>query len=80
MQNYVHARLDREEVKLLKELKAVTKETASALVKRGLRLVYEKDVCQAKTALERAGDLVGKYSSPFHDLSTNKKHMEGFGK
>lgn len=80
MQNYVHARLGREEVKILKELKAVTKETASAIVKRGLRLVYEQDIHQAKTALERAGDLVGKYCSPFSDLSTNKKHMEGFGK
>lgn len=80
MENYVHARLGREEVKLLKELKAVTKETASSLIKMGLRLVYEKNVKKPKNALEAAGDLVGKYSSRYGDLATNKKHMEGYGK
>lgn len=80
MENYVHARLGREEVKLLKELKTITKETASSLIKKGLRLVYEKNAKKPGNAFEAAKDLAGKYSSEYGDLSANKKHMEGYGR
>lgn len=79
MKNYIHARLDHEEQTLLKELVKATGETISALVKKGLRLVYQKEVKPAKNALEAAGDAVGCFASGIGDLSTNKKHMEGFG-
>lgn len=78
MKNYVHARLTDEESKLLKELKEQTGETNSSLIKKGLKLVYQQKN-KRKTALELAGDLVGKYSGP-SDLSTNPKHMEGYGR
>ncbi len=80
MKNYVHARLNEEDQKILRELKKKTGEAESALVKKGLRLVYQKEIQASKSALEAAGDLVGKYSSGYHDLSTNRKHFEGFGK
>ncbi len=80
MKNYVHARLDREHQKILKELKKKTGETESTLVKKGLRLIYQKGVQPTKSALEIAGDLVGKYSSGLGDLSTNKKYMKDYGK
>lgn len=80
MKNYVHARIDKEETSILRELKKATGESESALVKKGLRLVYEKEIKGAKTALDVAGESVGKFSSRFTDLSTNKKHMEGYGK
>ncbi len=79
MKNYIHARLDREEATLLKQLVKATGETVSALVKKGLRLVYQKEVQSTKSALDVAGDAVGCFASGVGDLSTNKKHMEGFG-
>ena len=79
MKNYIHARLDREEQTLLKELMKATGETISALVKKGLRLVHNQLVKKPKNALELAGNLVGSCKGGPHDLSTNKKHMEGFG-
>jgi hypothetical protein len=80
MKNYVHARLDPEEQALLKELVKTTGETISALVKKGLRLVYQQEVRSAKSALDVAGKLVGSISSGIGDLSTNQKHLEGFGR
>lgn len=80
MKNYIHARLDREEQILLKELIKATGETITALVKKGLRLVHQKEVKPAKNALEVAGDLVGCAKGGPPDLSTNKKYMEGYGK
>lgn len=80
MKNYIHARLDREEQALLKELLKATGETISALVKKGLRLVYQKEMKPAKNALEAAGKYVGCISSGIGDLSYNKKHMSGYGK
>jgi len=83
MKDYIHARLDREEQLLLKELVKATGETVSALVKKGLRLIYRQEVQEvkgAKNALEAAGRYVGCVSSGIGDLSHNKKHMEGYGK
>ncbi len=48
--------------------------------KEGLRLVYEKRAKPFKSALEVAGDSVGKFKGGPKDLSTNKKYMEGFGR
>ena len=83
MKNYVHARLDREERARLDELKRVTGETESALVKKGLRLVHEREVGTGGTrsALEIAKKLklVGKYRGPA-DLSTNRKYLDDFGR
>jgi hypothetical protein len=77
---YVHARLDPEERARLDELKEMTGETETALVKKGLRLVHEREVRAhaRRTALEIAGKLVGKYRGP-SDLSTNKKHLDDLG-
>ena len=79
MKNYVHARLGDEERAMIEELKKATGETESGLVKKGLRFVYEREVQARKSALEVAGKLVGKYSGGPRDLSSNKKHLEGFG-
>ena len=78
--NYVHARIDAEEAALLKELKKATGETESALLKKGLRLVYQQQVKKAKSALDLVKHSVGKFRSGIGDLSYNKKHLEGFGK
>lgn len=80
MKNYVHARINDEERLLLKELKKVTGENESSLVKKGLRLIYQHEVRTKKTALEVAGEAVGCLASGIRDLSTNKKHLEGYGK
>lgn len=80
MKNYVHARIGKEESVILKELKKATGESESALVKKGLRLVYEKERKESRSALQVIGDVVGKYASKYGDLSVNKKHMEGYGK
>ena len=84
MKNYVHARLNPEEQRVLKELKKKTGETESSLVKRGLTLVYQKEVKKVQSALELAGDSVGKFSiKGFTDISRNhKKYLEkwGYGK
>ncbi len=80
MKNYVHARIGKEEIVILRELKKATGESESALVKKGLRLVYEEEVTGVRSALEVAGKSVGKFASPFTDLSTHHKHMEGYGK
>lgn len=79
MKDYVHARLGEEDKAILKELKKATGENESALVKKGLRLVYQQEVKGAKNALELAGDAVGCLKGGPPDLSTNKKHMEGYG-
>ena len=44
MKDFIHARLDKEEKSLLDELKQATGETASALVKKGLRLIYQMKI------------------------------------
>jgi hypothetical protein len=81
MKTYVHARLDSEDRARLDELKQLTGETETALVRRGLRLVHEREVQPHKqrTALQIAGKLVGKYRGP-SDLSTNKKYFDDFGR
>lgn len=81
MKTYVHARLDPGDRARLDELKQVTGETETALVKKGLRLVHEREIQgrRKRTALEVAGKLVGKYRGP-SDLSTNKKYLDDLGR
>ena len=78
MKNYVHARLGPEERVQLEELKAATGETESRLIKRGLQLVHEREVRARRSVLDVAGSIAGKYRGP-RDLSTNTKHLDGFG-
>lgn len=80
MKGYVHARLGEQESHLLEKLIEYTGETESSLVKKGLKLIYEKEVKQARSALDVAGKSVGLFSSKFTDLSYNKKHLQGYGK
>ena len=79
MKSYIHARLAREDSALLEELKKATGESESQLVRRGLRLVRER-VARRRSALDVAGSSVGKFKKGPKDLSTNKKHMDGFGR
>lgn len=78
VKTYVHARLSPEDRALLEELKRVTGESESRLIKRALRLVHEREVRSRRSVLEVAGAAVGKYGGA-RDLSTAKKHLEGFG-
>jgi len=79
MKQYVHARLGREERAQLDELKKATGHTESDLVKQGLRLVHER-IRSRRSALDVAGKLVGKHRGGPKDLSTNKKHLDDFGR
>ena len=75
---YVHARLDNDDRQLLKDLKRRTGQSDSELVRRGLRLVA-KETRRRLSALDLAGDIVGSVKGGPKDLSTNPKHMKGFG-
>jgi hypothetical protein len=78
MKAYVHARLSKEERAILEELKKSTGQSESELIRRGLRLVFNEQK-PTRSALELAGKSVGKFKKGPKDLSTNKKHLEGFG-
>ena len=78
MKAYVHARLGREERTALEELKAKTGESDSDLVRRGLALVALEER-RKRSALDLAGPSVGRFRKGPRDLSTNRKHLEGFG-
>ena len=75
---YIHARLGREERVALNELKAKTGHTESELVRRGLELVALEER-RRRSALDLAGASVGRFTKGPRDLSTNRKHLEGFG-
>lgn len=79
MKGYIHARLDKQDSALLEELKAATGESDSQLVRRGLRLVRDALVGR-RSALDVARASAGKFKGGPKDLSTNKKHFEGFGR
>ncbi|MGH9256381.1 MAG: hypothetical protein ACRD3C_17625 [Vicinamibacterales bacterium] len=79
MKGYIHARLSKEDASVLKELKAVTGESESQLVRRGLRLVRDVLV-RRRSALDVARNSAGKFTMGPKDLATNKKHLDGFGR
>ena len=79
MKTTIHARLTREDKAVLDNLKKATGHSESELVRRGLRLMLREHGCTA-SALELAGNSVGKFRKGPRDLSTNRKHLESFGK
>jgi Arc/MetJ-type ribon-helix-helix transcriptional regulator len=79
MKAYIHARLGEEDRAALDELKDTTGQTESEIVRRGLQLVAQEER-RRRSALELAGRRVGRFKKGPRDLSTNKKHFEGFGK
>jgi hypothetical protein len=78
MKAYIHARLGDDDRAVLEELKEATGQTESEIVRRGLRLVAQEER-QHRSALELAGRRVGRFRKGPRDLSTNRKHLEGFG-
>jgi Arc/MetJ-type ribon-helix-helix transcriptional regulator len=79
MKGYIHARLGKDDAAVLQELKAATGESESQLVRRGLRLVRES-MTGRPSALDVARASAGKFKGGPKDLSTNKKHLDGFGR
>jgi hypothetical protein len=75
---YIHARLGKEDRVALEELKEATGQTESEIVRRGLQLVAQEER-RRRSALELAGQSVGRFKKGPRDLSTNRKHLEGFG-
>ncbi len=78
MKVYIHARLRDEDRIALERLKRSTGRTESDLVRRGLQLVAEEEG-RRRSALDLAGRSVGRFKKGPRDLSTNRKHLEGFG-
>ncbi len=78
MKPYVHARVGKEDRALLDTLKNATGRSESDLVRRGLRLVAE-ELGGRRSALDLAGPSVGKFTLGPRELSTNRKHLDGFG-
>lgn len=75
---YIHARLGEEDRAALDALKKTTGQTESEIVRRGLQLVAQEEG-HRRSALELAGRSVGRFKKGPRDLSTNRKHLEGFG-
>ncbi|MGH9348830.1 MAG: hypothetical protein ACRD26_16355 [Vicinamibacterales bacterium] len=78
MKAYIHARLGDKDRAALEELKAKTGQTESEIVRRGLQLVAQEER-RRRSALNLAGASVGRFKKGPRDLSTNRKHFEGFG-
>ena len=79
MKAYVHARLGDEDRAVLEELKQSTGCSESEIVRRGLKLVAAEER-RRRSALDLAGRSVGRFKRGPRDLSTNRKHLEDFGK
>jgi hypothetical protein len=78
MKGYIHARLGEADRTALAELRKTTGQSESEIVRRGLHLVAQEER-RKRSALELAGRSVGRFKKGPHDLSTNRKHLEGFG-
>jgi hypothetical protein len=78
VKTYIHARLGDDDRAALEELKETTGQTESEIVRRGLRLVAQEER-RRRSALDLAGRSVGRFKNGPRDLSTNRKHLEGFG-
>ena len=78
MKTYIHARLARHDYLAIEALKKETGQSASQLVRRGLRLVLN-EVGGGRSALATAGRSAGKFKKGPKDLSTNEKRLRGFG-
>jgi hypothetical protein len=77
MKDYIHARLGKQDRKVLDELKKATGMSESDIVRKGLHLVARE--VQARSALDVAGSSVGRFARGPKDLSTSRDHLEGFG-
>jgi len=75
---YIHARLGEADRAALEQLKQSTGLSESEIVRRGLRLVAQQEQRQ-RSALDLAGRSVGRFRTGPRDLSTNSKHLAGFG-
>lgn len=78
MKLYVHARLRKEDAAALDRLRKSTGRSDSELVRRGLALIL-KEQSHVRSALDAAGNSVGKFKRGPKDLSTNKNRLDGFG-
>ena len=78
MKTYIHARLGKAERAALGELKQATGRTESELVRRGLQLVAEEEG-RRRNALQLAGPSAGRFKKGPKDLSSHRRHLEGFG-
>lgn len=78
MKAYIHARLGQQDRAVLEELKQTTGCSESELVRHGLQLVAAEER-RRRSALDVAGPSVGRFKKGPRDLSTNRKHLEGFG-
>jgi hypothetical protein len=78
VKTYIHARLGGKDQATLEELKAKTGRTESDLVRHGLQLVAQEER-RRRSALDLAGTSVGRFKKGPRDLSTNRRHLEGFG-
>lgn len=74
----MHARLGKADRAVLDGLKRSTGRTESEIVRRGLRLVAAEEG-RRRSALELAGRSVGRFTKGPRNLSTHRKHLEGFG-
>lgn len=79
MKRYVHARLAEPDRLALDRLKRATGRTASEILRRGLKLVAQEED-RRLNALDLAGRSVGRFRNGPRDLSTNQKHLKGFGR
>lgn len=78
MKRYIHARLGERDRAMLEGLKQATGRSESEIVRRGLQLVAQETGTHP-SALDLAARSVGRFKKGPRDLSTNKKHLEGFG-
>jgi hypothetical protein len=78
MKPYIHARLGEAERAALEKLKRTTGQSESEIVRRGLRLVAQEEQGRP-SALDLAGPSVGRFKRGPRDLSTNGRHLAGFG-
>lgn len=79
MKAAIHARLNESDRAALAELKKTTGLSESELVRRGLHLVAREER-RRRSALDLAGASVGRFAKGPRDLSTNRKHLDGFGR
>ena len=78
MKAYIRARIGPSERVALQDLKQKTGQTESEIVRRGLQLVAREER-ERRSALDLAGARVGRFKKGPRDLSTNRKHLGGFG-
>jgi hypothetical protein len=78
MKGYIHARIRAEDRTALEELKEKTGQSESEIVRHGLQLMVQEQR-RRQTALELAGKNVGRFTIGPRDLSSNRKHLDGFG-